>query len=111
MKKKRNTRSKIKDILVVLLFLFIAGAGLYLFWNDLNRSLTKLNEQPIATITYKYRVAQRRFIDRLIWDRLQQNTPLYNGDTIRTAAQAEATIHFIDNSIMEDMKGVAGICR
>ncbi len=101
MKKKRNTRSKIKDILVVLLFLFIAGTGLYLFWNDLNRSLTKLNEQPIATITYKYRVAQRRFIDRLIWDRLQQNTPLYNGDTIRTAAQAEATIHFIDNSIME----------
>ena len=100
MKKRKNTRSKANDVLVVLICLCGAAVGLYLFWNDLNRSLSKLNEEPIATITYKYRIAQRKFIDRLIWDRLQQNTPIYNGDTVRTSSQAEATIQFLDNNIM-----------
>lgn len=64
----------------------------------MNRTLSKTDEIPIATIHFKYRVAQRKFIDRLVWDRLRQNAPVYNGDVIRTAEMAEATLRFADDT-------------
>ncbi|MDR0599492.1 MAG: hypothetical protein LBG84_05345 [Treponema sp.] len=67
---------------------------LYFFYVDLNRGLTKLNEQPIALISFKRKAAQRRFIDRRLWDRLRQNSPVYSGDLIRTADLSDATVHF-----------------
>lgn len=63
-------------------------------------ALTKLNEERIATITFKYKTAQRKFEDGTIWDRLRQESPVYNGDTIRTADLSEATLHFIDGNEM-----------
>ncbi|MDL2229939.1 FecR family protein, partial [Treponema sp. OttesenSCG-928-L16] len=64
----------------------------FLFWNDLNMTLTRLSEQPVGTITYKYRAAQRRFVDRVLWDRLRQESPVYSGDYIRTAELSQATV-------------------
>nr|MCR5046926.1 FecR family protein [Treponema sp.] len=60
-----------------------------------------MNEKPIATITFKHKTAQRKFQERMIWDRLRQHSPVYDGDTIRTAAESEATIYFEDGNIME----------
>jgi hypothetical protein len=65
-----------------------------LFQADLNRSLHKLNENPVGSIAYKYRAALRRFEDRIIWDRLHKESPVYNGDFIRTAEGAGTTIRF-----------------
>jgi len=60
-----------------------------------------MNETPVATITFKYRTAQRRTIDRVLWDRLRQESPIYNGDTIRTAERSEATLHFNDGTSVD----------
>lgn len=72
-----------------------------LFHNNFFKALVKLDEEPIATITFKYRTAERKFLDRVIWDRLRQNSPVYNGDTIHTAALSEATIYFKDGTTLE----------
>ncbi len=61
--------------------------------------MEKNNELPIATVSWKYRAAQRKFSDRLLWDRLQQDSPVYNGDTIRTATGAETTVTFANNQL------------
>jgi hypothetical protein len=66
------------------------------FQLDLNRTLSRLNERPIGTITWKYRAAQRRFIDRVLWDRLRRESPVYDGDSIRTAALSEAVVGFAE---------------
>lgn len=63
-------------------------------------ALEKNGEKPIATITFKYKTAQRRFEAGTIWDRLRQESKIYNGDTIRTADLSEATLHFKDGNIM-----------
>ncbi len=55
------------------------------------------DEKPIAAITFKHKNAQRKFIEREVWDRLKQNSPLYNGDTIRTAELSEAIVRMIEN--------------
>lgn len=98
MKKKRSTSSRIRDSAVLVVCLLGSFLSLMLFWRDLNRTLSKVGETPIATITFKYRVAQRKFIDRLVWDRLRQSGPIYNGDVIRTADRAEASLRFADET-------------
>ncbi len=105
MKKKTRYRSSSSLLLPFILAILVccAGAALnfYLFYNSVNRSLTKMNESPIATITFKYKTAERKFMDRMVWDRLRQTSPLYNGDIIRTEHLSEATINFTDGNIME----------
>ena len=67
---------------------------LNLFRLDLFKTLTRQTEAPIAVITFKYKAAQRRFADRVLWDRLKKESPVYDGDFIRTAEISEATVTF-----------------
>ncbi len=107
---KKKTRSKSRNSLLLPFFLTVfvcligASTNSWLFYNSFFRALTKLNEQPIATITFKYKTAQRKFLDRVVWDRLRQDSPVYNGDTIHTASLSEATIWFNDGNVMELME-------
>ena len=104
---KKKTRFKLKNDLAVpfwiavSLCLVCAGINSHLFYRSFFRALEKFNEEPIAKITFKYKTAQRKFLDRVIWDRLQQNSPVYNGDTIHTAELSEATIWFDDGTILD----------
>jgi hypothetical protein len=71
---------------------------LNLFRLDLFKTMTRQTEQPIGTITFKYKAAQRRFVDRVLWDRLRTESPVYDGDFIRTAEVSEATVTFAGGS-------------
>ena len=104
MLKKRNTklahreesRLRASDIIVFLICLIGIFVCLSLFYRDLNTSLSRFGETPIATISFKYKAAQRRIENRVVWDRLKQNSPVYEGDLIRTADLSNATVHFLD---------------
>jgi len=104
MLKKRNIRleskSLISDVLVTLLCLMGFYFSLYFFNQAINQSLDKINETPIGIITFKNKTAQRKLLDRVLWDRLKQESPVYNGDIIRTAELSEATISFVDGNVM-----------
>ncbi len=99
MQKKRSIR--FSDVLVTLICLSGAALNTNFFIKNLNRALVNANAQPVAIITFKYKTAQRRLVDRMIWDRLKQESPVYNGDTIRTAPLSEATIYFSDGNVMD----------
>lgn len=98
---QKKTKSRLVDFLVILVCLAGSALSVWQFWQELNRTLEKQNDQPIATITFKQNTAQRKFSDDFVWDRLRQNSPVYNGDTIRTAELSEATIYFTDGNIMD----------
>ena len=101
MEKRKNTKLRAIDLLVILVCLFGIVLNIALFWRDLNKTLTKLYEEHIATVTYKYKAAQRKFVDRVLWDRLRQEAPVYNGDIIRTADLSQARITFLDGQYIE----------
>src|SRR5574344_395181 len=102
MQKKRNTKSIDVGDIVTGVFCFAGMAiALILFWNDLNISFAKSNEQKIAVIHFKYNTAQRRLQNRNVWERLQQASPIYNGDRIRTAAASEAYTIFNDGTRLD----------
>ena len=72
---------------------------MWLFYRDFYAVLERQNEKPIATVIWKKNTTQRKFSDRLVWDRLQENSSIYNGDTIRTANNAATTIELEENTI------------
>lgn len=88
-------------LLTVLICAFGAAANIWLFCKSYFMAMSRLDQTPIATITFKYKAAQRKFIDRSLWTRLVQNSPVYNGDTLHTGELSEATVHFVDGNEME----------
>ncbi|MDR1390080.1 MAG: hypothetical protein LBJ31_08920 [Treponema sp.] len=105
MPKKKSTNSssgfRVVDGLVILFCLAGALFCLVLFQLDLTRTLSRIGEKPVGTITWKYKAAQRRFADRVLWDRLKMESPVYDGDLIRTAILSEASVHFADGGSID----------
>ncbi len=97
-KAKKRKSTILIDIIIIIVCLIGAYFSIKQFFLEINKTLEKENEQPIATITFKQNTAQRKLSDRVLWDRLQQESPIYNGDIIRTSELSEATITFIDNN-------------
>ncbi|MDR1618609.1 MAG: FecR family protein, partial [Treponema sp.] len=97
---KKDRNFHLPDLLVLLICLAGAFCSLWFFRNDLNQALTRMNEQPVGIVTYKYRAAQRRFVDRVLWSRVQRESPVYNGDYIRTAELSEANISFNNGALV-----------
>jgi len=95
---KYSSPSRTAELFFGLVCLLVAALAFADFWIHLNQTLSRKGGQQIATITFKYHTAQRHFIDRVLWDRLRQNSPVYNGDTVRIAPKSEATVHFSDGS-------------
>ena len=96
MTKKRNTRLKDSraDILLFILCSLGAATALGLYYKDINSWSLKNNEVAVAKIYFKKNVVQRKFIDNDIWERVNQESPIYNGDKIRTAHDSEIHAQF-----------------
>lgn len=101
MRKRTRYKSPLPDILALLICL----AGIFwfgrLFWLDLNSTSARSDQEEIGVITFKRNVAQRRFGDRVVWERVPQSAPVYNADILRTTPDASATITFKDGTSLE----------
>ncbi|MCR5612206.1 hypothetical protein [Treponema sp.] len=98
---KKKIRSRLTSFLFIIICFLICGASLYYFFTDLNKTFSR-NETQIAVIHFKRKLAQRKFSDSVIWDRLQQNSPLYTEDIIRTDTDAAAILSF-ENGVVVDL--------
>ncbi|MBR4629505.1 MAG: FecR domain-containing protein [Treponema sp.] len=100
MQKKIKSKSRKTDILVTLLCISISVFFIFLFWKDLN-GMTKRDEaDAVGRISFKHRTAQRKFNDRIAWERIAQDSSVYNEDTIRTAAMSQATLKLKDGTVV-----------
>ena len=99
MRKRTRFKSLLLDLLVILFCLSLALFFAWLFWQDLNAFTVRSDKTEIGTISLKQNVVQRRFDDRVVWERIANGTKLYYGDTIRTADMAEVTIELGESII------------
>jgi hypothetical protein len=91
---------RLTDFLVILLCLSGAAASFNLFRLDLFQTISSRNEKPVGYIILKHNTVQRRMSDRVLWDRLAVQSPVYLGDMIRVAELSGATLH-IDTNLIE----------
>ncbi|MBQ6028104.1 MAG: hypothetical protein IJL24_01065 [Treponema sp.] len=87
-------KANIADILIFILCSLGAATALGLYYKDINSWSLKNNEVAVAKIYFKKNVVQRKFIDNDIWERVNQESPIYNGDKIRTAQDSEIHAQF-----------------
>ena len=100
MRKRTRFKSPVLDTFVVLFCLSVAAYFGYTFWKDLNSTAKRSDKEKVAVITYKDRITQRKFDDRVVWERVSKSTPLYNGDFVRTSDLAEAQFSFVDGTTL-----------
>ena len=99
---RKKTKSILNSILFITICFLICGASLGYFFTDLNRTTVRTDKQ-IATIVFKKKIAQRKFSDSVVWERLQETSPLYNEDIIRTDVAAAAKLEFSDGDVSVDL--------
>ncbi|MDR0474518.1 MAG: hypothetical protein LBH43_12700 [Treponema sp.] len=98
--KKSGGKFRLVDFLVILLCLSGAAYSVNLFRLDLFQTLSAQNETPIGIVIIKKNTVQRRMANRVIWDRLIKESPVYSNDTIRVAELSEADLHVGGNDII-----------
>jgi hypothetical protein len=93
---------RVLDFLVVFFCLSIAAGSIWLFYQSLTQTLAS-SEEPVGFVVERYNSVQRRMGDRVLWDRLYDESLLYPGDIIRVADFSSAILHFGGNQIeLED---------
>jgi len=98
-KKKSNGKFRFVDFLVILFCLSGAVYSVNLFWEDLFQTINSKNKTPIGSVSIKRNIVQRRMSDRVIWDRLIRESPVYSNDMIRVGGNSEADLHIGGNDI------------
>lgn len=64
----------------------------YYLYLDFHKRPEERGAEKQGYITFKYRVAQRKFPSRMIWEDVEQMLPIYNKDSIRTDFLSEAIV-------------------
>ncbi|MFW6364994.1 MAG: FecR domain-containing protein [Spirochaetota bacterium] len=94
-------KSLIKNTLLPLVnFTVIALAGYFLYL-DFSATVQHSGTEQIGTITFKKRIAERKYTQQVIWERLRNNSPVYNFDAIRTDTGSLAVINMDDGTSLE----------
>jgi hypothetical protein len=97
--KKSGGKFRFADFLVILLCLSGAAYSLNLFRLDLFQTLNGQNKTPIGIVSIKRNTVQRRMSDRVIWDRLVKESPVYPNDMIRVGDNSDADLYIGGNNI------------
>jgi len=98
-KKKSDGKFRFVDFLVILFCLSGAVYSINLFWEDLFQTLNGQNKTPIGSVSVKRNIVQRRMSDRVVWNRLIKESPVYSNDMIRVGDNSEADLHVGGNNI------------
>jgi len=88
-----KTGFRFRDFIVIIFCLTIVVFFINLFRLDLFQTINLQNVEPVGTITIKNNTVQRRIADRVLWDRLIIESPVYLGDIIRVAEMSSAILN------------------
>jgi len=110
-KKKFSEYFRPLDLVIIILFFLIAVFGIDMFWYDFLRTVNLRDVEPVGTVVIKKNTVQRRIADRVLWDRLSNESPVYIGDLIRIAEVSAATLFIDGNSIDLDENTLIRITR
>jgi FecR protein. len=78
-----------------------AAALVALFLADLGSSAARSGERQLGEVVFKRLAATRKAPGSLGWERMRNESPVYDADTLRTADLSEASIYFDDGTSLD----------
>ncbi|GMO40411.1 MAG: hypothetical protein Ta2B_20260 [Termitinemataceae bacterium] len=98
-----TNESRERIIMAVIILISLSGMFFFafLFWGDINATLNFQNAEPIATVIKKVSTVQRRPSDRMVWDRLINESAIYNSDTIHTDYSSAIRIELVTGDVID----------
>ncbi len=87
-----------KDLRVIGFVILIILTFSYLFYYDMNKRIDFGDRKVIGNIYFKNNVVQRKLDDQVVWERMDNGSPLTNKDTIRSEAFSDALIRLADGT-------------
>jgi hypothetical protein len=98
-KKKKSSRSWSKgDTIFLAAVLTVVFPTSSILQKSLDTSGGTGTTQAIGTITFKQKVAERKFSSQSLWGQVASKSPVYNFDTIRTGSGASAVVNLDDGT-------------
>ena len=89
------------DAAVSLLTLLLSCVLVTLYIEATSFTTVRSGGQPLGTIVFRKLSATRRIEGALMWERMRNNSPVYQADTLRTGNASEATICFDDGTKLD----------
>ncbi len=86
------------NVIAVSLGAAVIATFSLLFYFDVTRRVQVGDAEIVGSITYKKKLAQRKYSNQVVWEEVEQNAPVYNYDAIRTAEGAEAVVRIKDGT-------------
>ncbi len=87
-----------RDLLPLFIGILIITLLSSWLYYDFTARLSAGDAEPIGTITFKRKIAQRKYAEQVIWEEIEQQSMIYNYDTIRTADLSDAVIKLKDGT-------------
>ncbi len=89
------------DLIAASLSTIIISTFSVLLYFDFTKKVEASNSVEVGTISFKRRVAQRKYAAQVIWEDIKQKQLVFNNDSIRTSEDSEAVIHLKDGTEIE----------
>jgi len=94
-------KPKLNEVLVPAICAVLGLAAAFSLYGDLTGRTGSGSGIAVGDISYRYRVAQRRYASRVVWEDVEQKENVYNQDSIRTDDRSEATVTLGDGTKIE----------
>ncbi|HOT44234.1 MAG TPA: FecR domain-containing protein [Spirochaetota bacterium] len=73
----------------------------FMLYVDFTSTFTRSRASEIGVLTYKKKIAERRFAEEVLWEKIDRNATVYNCDYLRTMDGSGAVVNLKDNSRIE----------
>ena len=90
-----------RDIVASSVVAVLCGLLIYLYVQERGRMTIRSDQAPLGTIVFKKLSATRRIRGGLMWERMRNNGPVYQADTLRTGDASEASVCFDDGTSLD----------
>lgn len=90
-----------RDTVVIAAGIAVVVFAAIRLYSEFNRRIGSETSRAVGTITYRYRVAQRRHSSPVVWENVEQRDTVFNRDTIRTDNLSEAIVTLGDGTKIE----------
>lgn len=90
-----------RDVSVVVVNALVIATASFLLYRDFTGRVHLGKKSRIGTITFRRKVAERKYSGQVIWENVSPNTAVYNYDSIRTAKDSAAIIKLKDGTVIK----------